>query len=407
MSLQVRLSALIDAIGADIKALQASSGGGSSGPTQPLLVSALNDDFESGDLSKWTTVTQEGDGTFVNSTNFRTGTRGATSTVSANTGSKANLQEALGSTNTVVLFGGDWRVRAEGASGSNVPFTRAFQGSQRLADIYRNNINGQLWARVTKADGVAFNFIDLGVTLPLNTWASVVWSYDTSGNLYVAVNGSVLYQGVITDRFAATKIDLAYVGAEHPVQVGTFDVDNLSIAAQSALDPTGGESHSWSTTTQTGFATDTYMAGSAIAIPKGKLKVGTKVRWKFNCSKTAAGVATPIITIRSGTNGSTADSSRGTLTFAAQTAVSDEGVFEIEGTVRAIGSSTVIQFMGSIGHRLATTGISTGNNSIAILTTSAFDSTGTNLKIGFSLNAGSSASWTVNLCNGELINVAP
>lgn len=406
MSLQVRLSALITAIGADIKALQAASGGGG-GSAGPGLVSALNDDFESGDLSKWTTVTQEGDGTFVNSTNFRTGTRGATSTVTANTGSKANLQEALGNANTAVMFAGDWRVRAEGASGSNVPFTRAFQGTQRLADIYRNNIDGKLWARVTQPDGVAYNFFDLGVTLALNTWANIVWSFDTTGKLYIVVNGTVVYNAVVANRFAATKIDLAYVGAEHPLQVGTFDVDNMSISAQAVIDPTGGESHSYSTTTQTGFATDTYMAGSAIPIPKGKLKVGTKIRWKFNCSKTAAGVVAPVITVRSGTNGSTADSSRGTMTFAAQTAAIDSGVFEIEGTVRAIGASTVIQFMGTLGHVLAATGLSTANHSVAILTTSAFDSTGTNLKIGFSLNAGSSAAWTVNLCNGELTNIAP
>lgn len=195
------------------------------------LTAVITDDFESGTLSQWL-VTQEGDGTFVNSTNARNGTRGATSTVTANTGSKANLQKALADETTAVQISGDWRVRSVGGAGSNVPFTRMFTGAQRLADIYRDNTTGKLWARITKstAGGATFNFIDLGYTMALNTWVNIIWSFDLDGNLYVNINGTVKYNAVVADRWAAANINVAYVGAEHPVQVGVFDVDNIAVA---------------------------------------------------------------------------------------------------------------------------------------------------------------------------------
>jgi hypothetical protein len=49
------------------------------------------------------------------------------------------------------------------------------------------------------------------------------------------------------------------------------------------------------------FAADTYLAGSGLTIPAGKVKVGTIYRCKFNVAKTGAGTATPIITVRVGT----------------------------------------------------------------------------------------------------------
>src|SRR4051794_20356603 len=85
------------------------------------------------------------------------------------------------------------------------------------------------------------------------------------------------------------------------------------------------DAHAASTAAQTGFATDTYLAGSAVTIPVGKIQVGTKYRCKFNVVKTAAGVAAPVISIRLGTAGTTADTARATLTYAAQTGVVDEG----------------------------------------------------------------------------------
>lgn len=174
-----------------------------------------------------------------------------------------------------------------------------------------------------------------------------------------------------------------------------------------ALNNRVGDQHNASTANQTGFAADTYLAGSVINIPQGKVKVGTKYRVKFNVVKTAAGVAAPVVTCRVGTAGAIGDAARATLTFAAQTAVVDEGVFELEFDFRAAGASAVIQALGVIGHRLAATGLSTSNNSVVINTGAAFDVSAANLKIGLSVNGGASAAWTVSLVSAELVNLTP
>ncbi len=170
------------------------------------------------------------------------------------------------------------------------------------------------------------------------------------------------------------------------------------------------DQHNVSTANQTiAGNSDTAIAGSMVPIPQGKAKIGTKYRLKFNAVKTAAGTAAPVLNIRVGTAGTVGDASRAVLTFAPQTAVVDEGVFEIECVFRSVGAVTaaVLQALGVIGHRLATTGLSTSNNSVAINTGGGFDSTLANLKISASLNPGASASWTVSLVSAELVNLTP
>jgi hypothetical protein len=165
-----------------------------------------------------------------------------------------------------------------------------------------------------------------------------------------------------------------------------------------------------STAVQTGFAADTYLSGSMISIPQGKVKVGTKYKCKFNVVKTAAGVAAPVITVRVGTAGTVADTARTTLTYAAQTAAIDEGEIEVECVVRATGAgaTTIIQAIGSLIHRLATTGLNVTAAFTSVKNTgAAFDITGANLKIGLSVNAGASAAWTIDLVSTELVNLTP
>lgn len=150
----------------------------------------------------------------------------------------------------------------------------------------------------------------------------------------------------------------------------------------------------------------TYLTGSACDIPTGKIKVGTKYRCKFNIVKTAAGTAAPAFTIKVGTAGTTADTTRVTLTQTAQTAVIDEGVVEIELVFRVAGASAVAQAVSSLGHRLATTGLTTANHSAIIGTSAAFDVTGAGLKIGVAVDVGASSNWTLSLVSAELVNLA-
>jgi hypothetical protein len=155
-----------------------------------------------------------------------------------------------------------------------------------------------------------------------------------------------------------------------------------------------------------GFATDTLIVGSAIAIPSGGLMAGTAYRLRCSLNKTAAGTATPIFQVRLGTTGTTADTSRTTITFGAGTAAADLGFFELMVTFRSVGAGTsaVIISTGVISHTLNTTGLTNGSyNAIAGATSAGFDSTADTF-ICVSLNAGTSAAWTIGQAQAQLFN---
>jgi hypothetical protein len=156
-----------------------------------------------------------------------------------------------------------------------------------------------------------------------------------------------------------------------------------------------------------GFAADTYLVGSSCAIPNGLLQAKAKYRCRFNVVKTAAGVAAPAVIVRIGTLGTTGDAALATLTFAAQTAVVDEGLFELEVVFRTVGAGTsaVIQALGRLTHRLSITGLSVDVSGVKIATSAGFNSTVASSIIGVSVNGGASAAWTVSLVSAELVNL--
>lgn len=155
-----------------------------------------------------------------------------------------------------------------------------------------------------------------------------------------------------------------------------------------------------------GFSSDTYLTGSFVVFPKAP-KVGTKYKLKFDVSKTAAGTATPIVTVRVGTAGTTADTARHTLTFNAGTAAADVGKFELDVVFRSVGGGTsaVTQCRADLAHSLSTTGIINTPGQVLQSTSGGFDSTVSGLGIGVSVNGGASASWTVQLVDAEVENV--
>jgi hypothetical protein len=44
-------------------------------------------------------------------------------------------------------------ITTAGLAGNNVPYVRFFSGSIRIADVFRNNGNGQLWLRTANPNG--------------------------------------------------------------------------------------------------------------------------------------------------------------------------------------------------------------------------------------------------------------
>ena len=201
----------------------------------------------------------------------------------------------------------------------------------------------------------------------------------TAASLVAAANEFPINEAGVNKKVSASQI-AAYIKA-------ASGVNNASVAQQ------------------TGFSADTYLVGSSLAIPTN-IQAKTIYKCQFNVVKTAAGTATPIINIRFGTAGSTADTSRGTLTFSAQTGVVDEGVFELDAIFRVVGASAILQSLGQLSHRLSITGLGTGVSEPEIATSGTFNSAVANSIIGVSVNGGASAAWTVEFVRAELVNLS-
>lgn len=196
-------------------------------------------------------------------------------------------------------------------------------------------------------------------------------------------------------------------------------VDNTTVPLIKFVDETGGVTtnlddklirRNFSTADQTGFASDTYLAGSGITFPSGRPPVaGAQYYACFDMVKTAAGTAAPILTVRFGTTGTTADSGKLLFLFALGTAAIDTGVIEVWVHFRTVGATAVIVGVARITHHLAATGLtSTGASGTAIipLVSGTFDSTVPNSIIGVSLTGGASFAGTNRMVRSTLQNLS-
>lgn len=167
-----------------------------------------------------------------------------------------------------------------------------------------------------------------------------------------------------------------------------------------------GALYNFSTANQgAGFSSDTYCTGSNILIPAQGLRAGSIYSCELAFSKTAAGTATPIINLRFGTAGTTSDTSRGTYTFSAGTAATDQFRLRIRALFRSVGSGTSAVIAS---HCEAVSQPTTGFSSLLKgiwQVSSGFDSTVANSGIGVSVNGGASASWTLYQVIASLENV--
>jgi hypothetical protein len=157
-----------------------------------------------------------------------------------------------------------------------------------------------------------------------------------------------------------------------------------------------------------GLAADTYLAGSAIAVPAGGLRAGTRYLLTFDVTKTAAGVAPPVLTLRFGTAGAVSDAALAALSFPAQTAAADDGRFALDVTFRSVGagSAAVVQAVASLTHTLAAGGFATSPGPVRRATSPGFNSMLAGAVIGLSVNGGAAAAWTVSLVQARLENLA-
>lgn len=111
---------------------------------------------------------------------------------------------------------------------------------------------------------------------------------------------------------------------------------------------------------QIGAAASALLAGSTLAVPAGKLQIGTVLRWQITLSKTNAGTAANNFFVRLGTGGVVGDASVLQFTLPVGTAVPDVGDIEIWVTVRGpLTSSCKIQGYLVMRHGLQITGLAT------------------------------------------------
>jgi hypothetical protein len=164
---------------------------------------------------------------------------------------------------------------------------------------------------------------------------------------------------------------------------------NVSTAAQS---PAAGAS--------------TYLTNSNIAVPVGKLRIGTVFRWTLVFTKTGAGTAARSHIVRIGTLGTTGDAAIITLTSGTPTGVIDTGKQVITVIIRGPLSASCIAHGASEGqHQLATTGLFAVEAELLSVTSGTFDATTANLIVGLSVTTGASELLTYQQVIAEAYNI--
>lgn len=189
-----------------------------------------------------------------------------------------------------------------------------------------------------------------------------------------------------------------------PTTIGPADYTITSQGGTlSTFYPTGLSASNISTVSA-GYSADTYVAGTGLTIAAGDFKVQGRYHFVFDMTKTAAGTAAPVITVRAGTLGTTGDAAICTLTFSAGTAAADSGVFEGWMNFRIVGGGGIAIFnaVATCVHQGGTTGLVSKNSDYAQNLSVGFSST-TQTKIGVSFNGGASFSGTNTQAMGDLV----
>jgi hypothetical protein len=117
-----------------------------------------------------------------------------------------------------------------GLAGNNVPYVRFFSGATRVADIFRNNANGELWLRTANPNGTVSYARLQAASVPLNTWQHVRMQVRADG----ARSSIQVWYGTVqvfnrTVSLPSTTLSRVQFGAEHPRQMGDSYVDDVVI----------------------------------------------------------------------------------------------------------------------------------------------------------------------------------
>ena len=175
------------------------------------------------------------------------------------------------------------------------------------------------------------------------------------------------------------------------------------ITALQLLAYSGDSIQNASVTDQTISATTAYVTNSNLAVPVGKLRIKTVLRWRIMVTKTAAGsTAGCAVLVKLGTLGTTGDATILTFTFGTPTGVVDTAVIDVTVIIRGpLSASCIATGVARLTHQLDATGFSTLHTEVKQVTSSTFDATTANLIAGLSITTTTSSAWTITGITGE------
>ena len=189
--------------------------------------------------------------------------------------------------------------------------------------------------------------------------------------------------------------------------MGTFAEPTLLPGLKSEINPGGGlEVRNFSTVAQAlSGVTRVFIAGSQLLVPAGGLKVGARIRFVLDITKTAAGSASAVFDISFGTAGTVADTARVSFTAVAGSAAVDVARVVIAATVRSVSTTGVVVGKFTRTHNLASTGFSTLPVDQVVTVAAGFDNDGQELFIGLNITQGASDAWTIQVVEASLSGV--
>lgn len=145
-------------------------------------------------------------------------------------GSVANMGVAL-ATGTKRANADAWfNITTGGLAGNNVPYVRFFSGSNRVADVFRNKANDQLWLRLANSNGTLTYARLQAASVPLNTWQHIrmqVRADGTRSSIQIWFGTVQVFNRTV--NLASASLSRVQFGAEHPRQMGASHVDDVVV----------------------------------------------------------------------------------------------------------------------------------------------------------------------------------
>jgi hypothetical protein len=218
-------------LGSANAAVAATCRAGVAAPTSTFtgtLVAATN--FEGNTLSPFRTTTSGTGTAAVTSPKAHSGTCSARLRATADARSVANMHVGLAAGTKRANVDAWVNITTAGLAGNNVPYVRFFSGSIRVADVFRNNANGQLWLRTANANGtVAYTKLQ-AAAVPLNTWQRVRMQVRADGprsSIQVWFGNVLVFNRTV--NLPSTTLSKVQFGAEHGRQMGDSYIDNVVV----------------------------------------------------------------------------------------------------------------------------------------------------------------------------------